>query len=225
MPPRRRRFDTDSRVFSLTEGSQGHGVAQDIQGLDAVLPVVTHNTVQKVHRPGCDKGGTTFPTVCLSAAKPQDARCKKRHRDDIIVRWSVAMPADSCAGRILCHHDLFESLGRHSADPARDMRKRAKVVRDARIRSWFLARKFVFVAEGAYPSVGEVAAKLEWFQGQCLKSADKALLLSGGEDIRNVPESLGVFRRLEKVRRIVCFITVGISENTAHGRDIRLGSL
>src|ERR1700722_14607235 len=105
------------------------------------------------------------------------------------------MPADPGAGRVLRHHELRKCVRGLSADPARYFRKRPKIVGNARIGARFLARENVFVPKRIYTTVALGAGGFGGFQRRFLTLLERALLLSGGEDLRDVTKAGWQLRR------------------------------
>ncbi len=140
--------------------TQCHGVAQNVHRCDAVLPAVPHRAMEQIHRSWFDMRGPALPALPHPPTQPQCARREKRHCDDIFIRRSVAVPADSSARRILRHHELFKRLGRHATDLACNVGERQKVIGNARIGARLLACEDISVPRryicGDCPDVREI---------------------------------------------------------------------
>lgn len=72
-----------------------------------------------------------LPVLADFPAEPQDARCQKRYRDNVLKDWAVTVPADPIAWRILRHHELFKLIRTCAADMACDLSQSSQVVGDA----------------------------------------------------------------------------------------------
>src|ERR1700730_18181867 len=129
------------RAVTRAKCPQRHGVAQHVHRSDAVLPAVAHSATVQIHRTRLDPREPALPVLADFPAEPQAARCQKRHRDNVLNGWAVAMPTNSRAGGVLRHHELLECIRGCSADPACDVSQRPKVVGDARVSARLLARK------------------------------------------------------------------------------------
>src|ERR1700687_3780996 len=179
--------------------TQGHGVAQNVHRRDAVLPAVPHRAMEQIHRSWFDMRGPALPALPQPPTQPQCARREKRHCDDIFIRRSVAVPADSSTRRILRHHELFKRLGRYAADLACNVGERQKVIGNARIGAWLLACEDIPVPEGVYAAIALMAVKFERLQGQLFKSLDEALFVGGRYYIRDIAETGRQLRLPEQV--------------------------
>jgi hypothetical protein len=145
--------------------------------------------MKQIYRSRFDRRGPALPVLSYLPAEPQYARREKRNCYDIFIGWSVAVPTDSSARRILRHHDLFKSVGRRPADLTCNVGERKKVIWNARIGARFLACEDVFVSKGIYAAIALMAVKFEWFQRQLLKSLNEMLLLSGRYHVRDITEA------------------------------------
>ena len=187
------------RAMARAEGPQGHGVAQHIHRSDAVLPAVAYGATQQIGRSRRDTGKPTLPILVCFPAEPQDARCQKRHRDNVLKGRAVAVPADPGARRILRHHELFECVRRRFADLARDDGQWAQVVGNTRIRARLLARKDVFVTKGIDPAIAQVSVKFERLERQLFNPPYQVLLLRRRENVCGVAKAGGQRRLSEQI--------------------------
>src|SRR5258708_32284705 len=140
--------------------------------------------MEQIHRSWFDMRGPALPALPQPPTQPQCARREKRHCDDIFIRRSVAVPADSSARRILRHHELFKRLGRHATDLACNVGERQKVIGNARIGAWLLACEHIPVPKGVYAAIALMPVKFEGLQRQFFESLDEALFVGGGYYIR-----------------------------------------
>src|ERR1043166_5448156 len=187
------------RAMARAEGPQGHGVAQHIHRSDAVLPAVAYGATQQIGRSRLDTGKSTLPILVCFPAEPQDARCQKRHRDNVLKGRAVAVPADPGARRILRHHELFECVRTRFADLARDDGQWAQVVGNTRIRARLLARKDVFVTKGIDPAIAQVSVKFERLERQLFNPRYQVLLLRRRENVCGVAKAGGHRRFSEQI--------------------------
>src|SRR5258708_24004371 len=148
-----------------------------------MLPAVAYWAMKQIDRSWLDVGEPALPGVPHFPPESQCARREKRACADSLMRRSVAMPADSGAGRILRHNELLKRIRGHSADLACDVDQWPKVVGNARVGARLLARENIFVTKGVYAAVALIAVKFEWLQLQLFKFLDQALLLPRGAHV------------------------------------------
>ena len=131
--------------------------------------------------------------------QPQCARREKRYCDDIFIRRSVAVPADSSARPIFRHHELFKCFGRHATDLACNIGERQKVIGNARIGARLLACEDIPVPKGVYAAIALMSVKFKGLQGQLFKSLNEALFVGGRYNIRDIAETSRQLRLPEQV--------------------------
>src|SRR5712671_7988795 len=155
--------------------------------------------MEQIHRSWFDMRRPALPALPQPPTQPQCARREKRHRDDIFIRRSVAVPADSSARLILRHHELFKRLGRHATDLACNVGERQKVIGNARIGARLLTCEDISVPEGVYAAIALMSVKFEGLQGQLFKSLDEGLFVGGRYYIRDIAETSRQLRLPEQV--------------------------
>src|ERR1700730_1921700 len=187
------------RAVTRAKCPQRHGVAQHVHRSDAVLPAVAHSATEQIYRTRLDTREPALPVLADFPAEPQDARCQKRHRDNVLKGWAVAMPADPGTRRILCHHELFKPICGCAADLACDLSQSSQVVGDAGVGARLLACKNILVPKAVDPAVAQVAVKFERFEWQRFKSLYQALLFRRRENLRHVTEASGQFRLTKQI--------------------------
>jgi hypothetical protein len=187
------------RAVTRAKCPQRHGVAQHVHRSDAVLPAVTHSATKQIHRTRLDTREPALPVLADFPAEPQDARCQKRHRGNVLKGWAVAVPADPGARRIFRHHQLFKLIRGCAADLACDLSQSSQVVGDAGVGARLLACKNVFVPKAVDPAVAQVAMKFERFEWQCFKSLYQGLLFRRLENLRHVTKASGQFGLTKQV--------------------------
>ena len=155
--------------------------------------------MEQIHRSWFDMRGPALPALPQPPTQPQCARREKRHCDDIFIRRSVAVPADSSTRRILRHHELYKRLGRYAADLACNVGERQKVIGNARIGARLLACENISVSEGLYAAIALMSVKFKGLQRQLFKLLDEALFVGGRYHIRDIAETGRQLRLAEQV--------------------------
>src|SRR5258705_8526755 len=155
--------------------------------------------MEQIPRSWFDMRGPALPAFPPPPTQPQCASREKRHRDDIFMRRSFAVPADSSARRILRHHELFKRLGRHATDLACNVGERQKVIGNARIGAWLLACEHIPVPKGVYAAIALMPVKFEGLQRQFFESLGEALFVGGRYYIRDIAENSRQLRLPEQV--------------------------
>src|SRR5260370_9408933 len=141
-----------------------------------------------------------LPALSRPPPQPQCARPEKRHCDDIFIRRSVAVPADSSTRRILRHHELFKRLGRYATDLACNVGERQKVIGNARIGAWLLACEDIPVPKVVYAAMALMSVKFKGLQMQLFESLNEALFVGGRYYIRDIAENNRQPRLPQQVR-------------------------
>src|SRR5258708_26481572 len=122
-----------------------------------MLQAVAYWAMKQIDRSWLDVGEPALPVLPHFPPESQCARREKRHCDDILIRRSVAMPADSGAGLILRPHELLKRIRGHSADLACHVDQWPTLVGNARVGARVFGRENIFVTKGVYAAVALIA--------------------------------------------------------------------
>src|ERR1700737_3582692 len=185
--------------------TQGPGVAKNVHRRAAVLPAVPHRAMEQIRRAWFDMRGPALPATPHPPTQPQCARREKRHCDDIFIRRSVAVPADSSARPIFRHHELFKCFGRYATDLACNVGERRKVIGNARIGARFLACEDIPVPKAVYAAIALMAVKFKGLQRQLFESLNEALFVGGRYHIRDIAETGRQLRLPKQVAHAVVY--------------------
>src|SRR3954447_15947346 len=95
----------------VSEAAKGNGIAQVLDGWDAVFPVGSHFAAEEVGGAGGEELGVTLPAVRCFASESKRAGRRQRDADDVVENRFVAMPADGRSGTVLGDKDVWKIIG------------------------------------------------------------------------------------------------------------------
>src|SRR5437763_8973467 len=96
------------RVAISSQIPEGYGIAQRVDGWNAVLPLAPRLPAQQVRRACLGGHVHALPALARAPSQSKDARRKQRNPDDLTEDVLVAMPTDASARGILRDEHVLE---------------------------------------------------------------------------------------------------------------------